>query len=87
MVICIKMALIFCSRSKFASYSVHPGFDPNLCFGDITLTFSHSPHNLSDKERKQMTRKLPEPVAASVKKEEITPAAKTCVTVETSVKM
>ena len=34
-----------------------------------------------------MTRKLPEPVAASVKKEETTPAAKTCVTVETSVKM
>lgn len=58
------------SRNKFSSYSGHPGFDPSLCFGDITMEFSHSPNNLNDKDLKQLTRKLPEPVPINRKKEE-----------------
>ncbi|XP_061183636.1 PDZ domain-containing protein 8-like [Saccostrea echinata] len=58
------------SRSKFSSYSGHPGFDPNLCFGDITMTFCHSPNDLKEKDLKHLTRKLPEAVPKNLKNEE-----------------
>lgn len=78
--------LFIFSRGKFASYSGHPGFDPVLCFGDITLSLSHQPHNLGERERKQMTRKLPEPVPVIIKKKERTPAATAEVTLEGATK-
>lgn len=74
------------SRGKFASYSGHPGFDPALCFGDITLSLSHHPHNLGDRERKQMTRKLPVPVPVTIKKEERAPATMAEVALEGATK-
>uniref|UniRef100_K1PAR0 PDZ domain-containing protein 8 n=1 Tax=Magallana gigas TaxID=29159 RepID=K1PAR0_MAGGI len=73
-------------RGKFASYSGHPGFDPALCFGDITLSLSHHPHNLGDRERKQMTRKLPVPVPVTIKKEERAPATMAEVALEGATK-
>lgn len=78
--------LFIFSRGKFASYSGHPGFDPALCFGDITLSLSHHPHNLGDRERKQMTRKLPVPVPVTIKKEERAPATMAEVALEGATK-
>ncbi|XP_064609590.1 PDZ domain-containing protein 8-like [Liolophura sinensis] len=44
------------SRAKLPNLGAHPGFDPNLCFGDITLGFLHTPQKTTLEERKKMTR-------------------------------
>ncbi|XP_062594613.1 PDZ domain-containing protein 8-like [Saccostrea cucullata] len=63
-------------RNKFSSYSGHPGFDPNLCFGDITLTFCHSPNDLKEKDLKHLTRKLPEAVPKNLRNEGKSPVCR-----------
>ncbi|KAL5012622.1 hypothetical protein ScPMuIL_011173 [Solemya velum] len=46
------------SRAKFSSFYGHKGFEPNLCYGDITLGLLHQPVRMSDGLRKSLTRKI-----------------------------
>ena len=52
------VATIF-SRSKYAHFAGHKGFELDLCHGDITLRIKHSPGRIPEEVRPKLTKAAP----------------------------
>lgn len=52
----------FCSRNRYSTLSAHPGFEPMLCHGDITLSFMYqATEKTSEQCRKRLSKNILQP--------------------------